>query len=245
MREIRRKLEAPPCQLFRIAERSHPHANIREQAHGVDVQRVVHGDGQHRPVHEAPPVVGNALLPPALALGLREEFRVTHAVDPAVAEKDGGGFVVQTEKDGQAATREYAMVLVAIGRKPNSANLGLENTAIGTDRGFIPVDEFMRTASAEDRARFVEACRRRQIHLDALYAQAMTGMYTEEELFELMGEHDPSVNGARKLVDLHEAGLSQAAQTKRALDRLDAGRRETILAAAEAFLQRCTAEVTT
>jgi len=40
--------------------------------------------------------------------------------------------------------------------------------------------------------------------------------YNPRVLFELMGEHVPSVDGARKLVDLHEAGLSQAAQTKRA-----------------------------
>jgi alpha-mannosidase len=53
--------------------------------------------------------------------------------------------------------------------------------------GMWAVDEFMRLASEEEKERFVEACRRRQIHLDVLYAQAMTGMYTEEELFELMG----------------------------------------------------------
>ena len=53
--------------------------------------------------------------------------------------------------------------------------------------GMWAVDEFMRIASDEEKERFLEACRRRQIHLDVLYAQAMTGMYTEEELFELMG----------------------------------------------------------
>ena len=53
--------------------------------------------------------------------------------------------------------------------------------------GMWAVDEFMRIASDEEKARFVDACRRQQIHLDVLYAQAMTGMYTEEEIFELMG----------------------------------------------------------
>jgi len=37
-------------------------------------------------------------------------------------------------------------VLVAVGRKPNTDNIGLENTAIRTDRGFIPVDPYMATA---------------------------------------------------------------------------------------------------
>jgi alpha-mannosidase len=53
--------------------------------------------------------------------------------------------------------------------------------------GMWAVDEFMRIASDDEQARFIQACRNRQIHLDVLYAQAMTGMYTEEELFELMG----------------------------------------------------------
>ncbi len=52
--------------------------------------------------------------------------------------------------------------------------------------GMWAVDEFMRIAPDEKKERFVEACRQRQIHLDVLYAQAMTGMFTEEELFELM-----------------------------------------------------------
>jgi dihydrolipoamide dehydrogenase len=37
-------------------------------------------------------------------------------------------------------------LLVAVGRKPNTENLGLENTAIKSDRGFIPVDPYMATA---------------------------------------------------------------------------------------------------
>jgi dihydrolipoamide dehydrogenase len=36
--------------------------------------------------------------------------------------------------------------LVAVGRKPNTAGIGLESTAIRTDRGFIPVDPWMATA---------------------------------------------------------------------------------------------------
>ncbi len=52
--------------------------------------------------------------------------------------------------------------------------------------GMWAVEEFMRTASNEEQSRFVDACRRGQIHLDVLYAQAMTGMYSEEELMELM-----------------------------------------------------------
>ncbi|MHC4070758.1 MAG: discoidin domain-containing protein [Planctomycetota bacterium] len=53
--------------------------------------------------------------------------------------------------------------------------------------GMWAVEEFLRTASDDERTRFIEACHKGLIHIDALYAQAMTGMYTEEELFELVG----------------------------------------------------------
>ena len=53
--------------------------------------------------------------------------------------------------------------------------------------GMWAIDEFFRTASDEQKAKFIAAARARDIHLDALYSQAMTGLFNEEELFELMG----------------------------------------------------------
>ncbi|MBN2064126.1 MAG: hypothetical protein JW745_04930, partial [Sedimentisphaerales bacterium] len=53
--------------------------------------------------------------------------------------------------------------------------------------GMWAVDEFMRRASETDKARLVDAARKKLIHIDVMYAQAMTGGYREEELFELMG----------------------------------------------------------
>jgi hypothetical protein len=52
--------------------------------------------------------------------------------------------------------------------------------------GMWAVEEFIRTADEEEKARFIEAARQGSIHLDALYAQAMSGIYSEEELIELM-----------------------------------------------------------
>ncbi len=50
------------------------------------------------------------------------------------------------DASGKSQSRCAEKILVAVGRKPNTDNLGLENTAIKTDRGFIPVDQWMATA---------------------------------------------------------------------------------------------------
>lgn len=53
--------------------------------------------------------------------------------------------------------------------------------------GMWAVEELMRVADDAERERFLAACREKRVHIDALYAQAMTGLYTEEGLFELVG----------------------------------------------------------
>lgn len=72
--------------------------------------------------------------------------------------------------------------------------------------GMWAVDEFMRTADAAQRERFIGHCRAQRIHLDALYAQAMSGMYTEEELMELMG-------AAKRFEREHGAPVTSAMQS--------------------------------
>lgn len=52
--------------------------------------------------------------------------------------------------------------------------------------GMWAVDEFMRTASDDEKKTFVEFAKQGRIHLDALYAQAMTCIYSDEELFQLL-----------------------------------------------------------
>jgi len=46
---------------------------------------------------------------------------------------------------GNGETLETEKVLVSIGRKLNSDNVGLEKVGIQTDRGRIVVDEYLRT----------------------------------------------------------------------------------------------------
>jgi dihydrolipoamide dehydrogenase len=57
---------------------------------------------------------------------------------------------VEMEVAGEKKIELYDRVLVAVGRKPNSANLGLENTRVALDeKGFIKVDEHQETAEPD------------------------------------------------------------------------------------------------
>jgi len=63
-----------------------------------------------------------------------------------IREVDGGGFEVDIEYGGEKISKHYDQVLVAIGRRPNTEDIGLEHTQVKTDdRGFIITDEFCRT----------------------------------------------------------------------------------------------------
>lgn len=56
---------------------------------------------------------------------------------------------VTSEHDGKETAELYDRVLIAVGRRPNSDNLGLENAGIELDeRGFIRIDERQRTSAA-------------------------------------------------------------------------------------------------
>lgn len=51
-----------------------------------------------------------------------------------------------TLANGKVEQMEVESLLVAVGRKPNTDNIGLENTKIESDRGFLKCDGFQRTA---------------------------------------------------------------------------------------------------
>lgn len=63
-------------------------------------------------------------------------------------ENRGPGITVTfTDKEGKEFKEEYSKVLVSIGRRPNSENLGLENTRVKVNaRGFIEINDQRRTA---------------------------------------------------------------------------------------------------
>lgn len=62
-------------------------------------------------------------------------------------ELKGNQIVTELDGPGGVELANYDRVLVAVGRKPNSMNLGLESTRIKTDdKGFVEVDERNQTA---------------------------------------------------------------------------------------------------
>ena len=61
-------------------------------------------------------------------------------------EKTKDGVAVTFDADGKPQTVTAEKVLIAVGRKPNTDNIGLEKTKVKTERGFVHTDEWMLTA---------------------------------------------------------------------------------------------------
>jgi dihydrolipoamide dehydrogenase len=74
--------------------------------------------------------------------GIRVE---TGARTENIQKTENGVTFTATLANGKQETVEAEALLVAIGRKPNTDNIGLEGTRIETERGFIKVDPFQRT----------------------------------------------------------------------------------------------------
>ena len=56
------------------------------------------------------------------------------------------GLVVTMEKEGKVTNKKFDQVLVSVGRKPNTKNMGLENTSLKVnEHGFITVDKHQKT----------------------------------------------------------------------------------------------------
>ncbi len=72
------------------------------------------------------------------------QFFTTHKVTGVKLEKNGTKVEIESE-DGKKQTLEAECVLVAIGVQGNTENIGLEKLGIKMTKGFIDVDEYMRT----------------------------------------------------------------------------------------------------
>ena len=60
--------------------------------------------------------------------------------------KNKKGVEVQVTQGTDQQTLQAAKALVAVGRAPNTAGIGLENTRVEVDRGYVKANEFMETA---------------------------------------------------------------------------------------------------
>ncbi|MGC8782371.1 MAG: FAD-dependent oxidoreductase, partial [Anaerolineae bacterium] len=85
----------------------------------------------------------------ALADYLRQEGLTIHTgVKPVAIRRQGGEKVVTVEVDGQRREFRAEHVLMAVGRVPRTAGMGLEEAGVTLDRdGFIVVDDFMQTTN--------------------------------------------------------------------------------------------------
>jgi dihydrolipoamide dehydrogenase len=97
--------------------------------------------------HLLPQGVDRDLVKP-LADRVAKIFKSIHLETKVAGLKDvDGGVEVTFEKAGQQFTETYSRVLVAVGRKPNSQGMGLENTQVQIDgKGFVVTDDQQRTA---------------------------------------------------------------------------------------------------
>jgi len=77
----------------------------------------------------------------------KQKIRVETGARAENIRKTGMGVkLTMTTRDGKQEELEAEKLLVAVGRKPNTENIGLENTRVELDRGFIKVDEHQLTA---------------------------------------------------------------------------------------------------
>lgn len=60
--------------------------------------------------------------------------------------ENNGEVICHYEQDGKAKKASGEVCVVAIGRKPNTENIGLETVGVKTTKGFVDVDEKMRTS---------------------------------------------------------------------------------------------------
>ena len=84
-----------------------------------------------------------------LAAALREEGLVIHTgAQPRAIRQDNGEKVILADVNGVPAEFRAEQVLMAVGRTPNTGNMGLEDAGVKLDaRGFIVVDDMMQTSN--------------------------------------------------------------------------------------------------
>jgi dihydrolipoamide dehydrogenase len=65
--------------------------------------------------------------------------------DTKIEKNKDGALVTFTDANGKVQTKQAEKVLVAVGRSPRTADIGLDKTKIAPDRGYVLVNEWMET----------------------------------------------------------------------------------------------------
>jgi dihydrolipoamide dehydrogenase len=80
-----------------------------------------------------------------LARSFKKRGIALHTSTKALSMEKGAVRLKVQPKDGEPRTLEAEMLLVVVGRAPNTEGIGLENVGLATDKGFIPVGDFCQT----------------------------------------------------------------------------------------------------
>ncbi|OYD09804.1 dihydrolipoyl dehydrogenase [Paludifilum halophilum] len=67
---------------------------------------------------------------------------------PETVEKKSDSVSLQVEKKEEKKTLTAQRLLISVGRRPNTEDIGLQNTSVKTEKGFIRVNEYMQTAES-------------------------------------------------------------------------------------------------
>ena len=118
---------------------------------GLEMAQVYHALGSQITIIE----MESQIIPPAdkdlvqpLFLKLKKLFTIHTDTTVTSIEASKKTIKVSFEGKKESGSEDFDAVLVAVGRRPNSESLGLENQGIAVDeRGFITVDEQQRTSA--------------------------------------------------------------------------------------------------
>ncbi len=117
---------------------------------GLEMAQVYHALGSAVTIVE----MENQLIPPAdkdlvqpLFLKLKKRYTIHTSTKVTAIEATEDAITINFEDSKKSSSEDFDAVLVAVGRRPNSESIGLDNIGVTpSERGFIEVDEKQRTA---------------------------------------------------------------------------------------------------
>jgi dihydrolipoamide dehydrogenase len=75
----------------------------------------------------------------------KRKIRINTGMKATGMEKKKGGVVLHTEKKGEKGSIEAGLILMVVGRAPNTEEVGLKELGIETERGFVKVGDYYQT----------------------------------------------------------------------------------------------------